>query len=429
MNRYRILDFIRRTSIVKKRDYYLQIIRDPDIHDKAITLQRERLISFLKRLKGNAYYGIYLKNVMDSEIERQPYEVLKSIPLTDKLTLKDHFSQVRNNNYPGESCYTGGSTGSPFRFYAGKSQLSSLIGFTMFLWTFLGGYDWDDDTIVVGGVSIGDKKSIKKRILHFLQRRKYISGGKITSDNCRRLARLINKAPKPFFLYGYPSSICEYIRLFQELHIAIKTENVIKVLTTSEMLSDERKTIIERFFGKEVINLYGARDGGVSAGSMDNRTFIYNGIDCVAETVCINGVNEIVLTNLDSDAFPFVRYRTGDIADVSLQTEGYPFIINNLQGRTRDFIHISPTEKVHGSQINKVFKDTSVIEYQIFQYEDYHCNIRIKSCTAMSDDEIKLLSNRLGKLLVDIPYDIVFVDDIEREKNNKLRNIISEVGF
>lgn len=427
MNRYRLLDFVRRTTIVEKRENYLHLIRDPDVHDIAISLQKERLISFLKRLKENAYYGQFLRVFSNAEIELQPYTVLKALPLADKATLTEHFSQIRNHRYPGETCYTGGSTGSPFHYFAGKSQLSSLIGFTLFLWTILGEYDWNDDTVVIGGVSVGDKKSLKKEAVHFLQRRRYISGGEITEENCRELARLINKAHKPFFLYGYPSSICQYIRLFQELMIPIKTDNIKIIFTTSEVLSDARKMIIERFFMKKVVNLYGARDGGISAGSVDNHTFIYNGIDCVAETVTIEGVNEIVLTNLDSDAFPFVRYRTGDIADVSIREEGYPFILTNLQGRTRDFIHLNSTHKIHGSQINKVFKESSVVEYQIIQFEDYRCDIMVQTSSTLSDEERTKLSSRLKKLLPGIPFEIIVVDELTRGRNNKLRNIISKV--
>ena len=158
MNGYLILDMIRRTKIVEKRDYYLQLFNDPDIHRKALGIQKDKLIHFIKRLRSNSFYNHYLTGVSDNDIDNCPYEVLKSFPISDKTFLSNNYQQIRNPYYKGESCYTGGSTGSPFHYFAGKEQLSSTIGFTMFLWTYLGNYDWKDSVIVVGGASIGDKQ-------------------------------------------------------------------------------------------------------------------------------------------------------------------------------------------------------------------------------------------------------------------------------
>lgn len=427
MNRYKLLDIIRRTSIVKKRDFYLRLMNEPNLNAIAIAMQKDKLISFLKRLRANDYYGPLLERFTDFQIESSPYDVLKSLPLSDKASLTQNYNLVRNTKYPGEKSYTGGSTGSPFHYFSGKSMLSSLTGYTMFLWSYLGGYDWDDDVIVIGGISIGDKRNLKKDILHFLQRRRFISGGEIDEKNTIALSDLINNARKPIILYGYPSSISQYITLIERMHIYIDTNKIKIVLTTSETLSDDRRLRIQRFFKSEVINLYGARDGGISAGSADNKSFIYNGVDCVAETIEIDGVKELILTNLDSEAFPFVRYRIGDIADVLISHNGYPFILENLQGRTRDFIHLSQNRKIHGSQINKVFMNSSIVEYQICQHKDYSCDVYIQPRSELSDDELSTISSNLKQLLEGISIRIQVADNLVREKNNKLKNIVSEI--
>lgn len=427
MNRYIILDLLRRTSIVKSRDYYLRLMTEPELNEKARSLQKEHLISFLKRLRKNDYYGPLLQSFTDQQVELTPYDVLRSMPIADKSFLTKNYNSIRDKRLCGEKSYTGGSTGSPFHYFSGKRMISSLSGFTLFLWSFLAGYDWDDDIIVIGGTSIGDKKSIKKRTLHFLQRRRFISGGEINEENATELAHLINNAKKPLFVYGYPSSICQYISLLDKLQIRINTSNIKKVLTTSETLTPERKNLINSVWGKEVINLYGARDGGISAGSMDNQTFIYNGVDCFAESIMIDGKSELILTNLDSEAFPFVRYRIGDIADAKVRDEGYPFVLTNLQGRTRDFIHIGQNKKIHGSIINKVFNNTSVVEYQIFQHKDYSCDIYLQPLSELSEGELSSLSLSLKQVLGEIPFHLHIMKELKREKNNKLKNIISEL--
>ncbi|MBP5474050.1 MAG: hypothetical protein J6X92_04755, partial [Bacteroidales bacterium] len=89
-----------------------------------------------------------MTDVSDFDIEERPYDVLQSFPFSDKEILTNNYQQIRNPDYKGESCYTGGSTGSPFHYYAGKDQLSSTIGFSMFLWSYLGNYNWTDSTVV-----------------------------------------------------------------------------------------------------------------------------------------------------------------------------------------------------------------------------------------------------------------------------------------
>ena len=428
MNRYKILDIIRRTSIVQKRDFYLHLMGEPSLNSLALSMQKDNLTSFLKRLRGNAFYGPLLNKVTDLVIESSPYDVLRSFPLTDKELLTKNYNLVRNSSIPGESGYTGGSTGSPFHYFSGKKMLSSLTGYTMFLWSYLGGFEWEDNTIVVGGASIGEKESLKKNILHKLQRRTFISGGEITEENAVKLSRSINEAAKPVILYGYPSSICQYVNILERNNIPINSKRVKRILTTSEMLSDEKKFKLEDYFQNKVVNLYGARDGGISAGSTDNKTFIYNGIDCVAESVEIDGITELVLTNLDSDAFPFVRYRIGDVAEPITLSEGYPFVLKNLEGRTRDFINMGAQKRIHGSRINSVFNDLPIAEYQVLQYKDLSCDVRIQPSTTLTEEELSLLYSRLNVLLNGIPLNIQVVDTLIREKNNKLKNIISEVS-
>lgn len=427
MNRYRLLDLLRHTDIVRKSDEYYSLVQREDVRSYSLDKQRDNLIAFLKRLRSNSFYHEYLGRVSDEEIERVPYDVLKLLPIVDKSVLAQNYFFIRNKEYRGENDYTGGSTGSPFHYFVGKKELSSLGGFTLFLWRYLAGYHWGDDTIVIGGTSIGDKMSLKKRVLHFLQRRVYVSGGEITSKNAFKLAAMINGRDKPFFLYGYPSSICQYIQLFESLGIEVKTNAIKCIISTSEVLSERRKGRMESFFKTKVINLYGARDGGISAGSTGNDYFIYNGLECVAENVEFEGVRELVLTNLDSDAFPFVRYRIGDIGELSIAESGYPFILTGLQGRTRDFIHLSPTKKIHGSRINKVFKDLPILEYQIIQHKDYSCDIRIQPVAPLSQKEMDLVRERFLALLDDVPFRIIIESHLERGRNNKLRNIISEV--
>lgn len=424
MNGYRIIDIIRSTNVVKVCNKYRKLIESENIHDAAIMMQRDNLMNFLLRLRNNCFYGPFLKGVSDEEICSDPYGVLREFPIADKQLIRDNFEKIRNRSYRGENAYTGGSTGSPFHYFVDKRLLSNVTGFTLFLWHHLGKYDFGTQVIAVGGTSIGGRSNLKKRLLHYLQKRTYVSGGEINESNARKLVSLINDAKKPVALYGYPSSICEYILLIRKMGLTVEMDNIKSIYTTSETLTPLRRKNIEDFFGRNVVNLYGARDGGISSGSLDDKTFIYNGIECYAENIDFDGTNELVITNLFSDAFPFVRYRIGDIADLSISKNGYPFVLNNLSGRTRDFITLPNGNKIHGSMVNKVFSHYDIAEYQIVQYSSGNCCIRIVELDRINRD---LIASDISQLMPEVKFTIEVVDTIPRQKNSKLRNIISEI--
>lgn len=424
MNGHKIIDLVRRTNAVKASNFYMNLFKSDDINSVAMKMQRDNLVSQLIRLRENNFYRQFLENISDNEIKEKPYEVLERFPIADKKMIKEHFNEIRNLKWRGENAYTGGSTGTPFHYIVDKRLLTSVNGFTLFLWHYLADYNVNDNVIVVGGTSIGDRKNLKKCILHYFQKRTYISGGDINIDNAKRLVSSINKAKKPLILYGYPSSICEYIGIIQKRGLIVDYHNIKSIITTSETLSPYKRTLIEDSFGKKVVNLYGARDGGISAGSIDEKTFIYNGIDCYAENIEYDGEKELVLTNLHCDSFPFIRYRIGDIADLRISKIGYPFILSNLFGRTRDFVSLPNGNKIHGSKLNKLFSHYRIEEYQITQYKNYSCSIVI---TEESRINIENLIKDIKTILPSIDYNVKVVDAIPRQSNNKLRNIISEI--
>ena len=63
-------------------------------------------------------------------------------------------------------------------------------------------------------------------------------------------------------------------------------------------------------------------------------------------------------------------------------------------------------------------------EYQIFQHQGLKCEINIVSSGNINITKIK---EELMSLLDGVECKITIVDSIPRNKNNKLRNIISEI--
>jgi phenylacetate-CoA ligase len=234
------------------------------------------------------------------------------------------------------------------------------------------------------------------------------------------------------YIYGYPSSILSYISIANTKSLLYK--NRIKgVITTSETLSDDDKRKIESFFSVPVLNIYGANDGGIMSGSLDNKNFFYNGLDCYVEEVPTNfdSEKELLLTNLNSSKFPFARYKVGDIAHIVCNNIDSPFVLQSIKGRTRDTFQNKKGIKFHGSLINKLLKDLPYIEqYQLCQNKNYDIIFNIKT---KEEQQVALcseiLTSRFKELLSDDSIDIsvCYVHSFIFNSNSKKKLIISDV--
>jgi phenylacetate-CoA ligase len=427
---FRIVDIYRGTNIVETYKFYQKRLSNNTFYQTLLLDQKKNLTFFLRTLKSNKHYSYLLNSISYSDIEFNPYGVLKQLPLMDKGTITNNFESIKNIEYKYEKTFTGGSTGRPFHYLIDKNTISETRGFSYALWNKFLGYNLGDRIIVVAGNSLGKNETLFQKVYNRLQNKHFISNVEKGFGEAKMLADYINKSRKACFIYAYPSTLVQLLAQIKEFNIKIDRRKVLGVICTSEMLFENQKESIKQFFQTEVLNMYGANDGGIVSGSTDNVNFIYNGLGCFVENVFIEGQNEIVLTSLFSFAFPFVRYRVGDIGDVVNDSKDYPFVIRNLIGRSRDLIYIDKYKRVHGSEFNKIFKKyPAIIEYQIEQFRSYNCIIRIVCDKSMSSLSIKeKLYDDIKTLLFGIPFKIEIVNSIKKRGNGKHKNIITHVN-
>lgn len=429
MNGFLYIDFLRRTKVVKNFYIYSHMINANLNTEDYLLAQKDNLIKLLIHLKRNNYYKKYLVAKSDITIKLFPYEVLSELPIMDKESVKLNFSVLTDTNYAHEKSYTGGSTGAPFHYLVDKKSITATRAFSYFLWNHFLGYTFGDKIIVIAGDSLGSNRKFVSKAYNFLQNKTFIDGSPVNEKNALKLVDFVNRSSTGLFIYAYPSSLVQYIGILLSLNLTINRSNVKGIICTSEMLFDDKKELIETYFNAKVLNMYGANDGGIASGSIDNINFMYNGLDCFAENVLNGQVNELVLTNLKSFAFPLVRYKVGDIAEIAFHEDSYPFYICNLIGRTRDFIYVDKFVKIHGSTINKLLKDYIFVrKYQIEQYEDLNCIIRIVLDSNLFDSEkFQELNERFVSLLQPVDVKLDIVDIIDDSVSGKHKSIISHV--
>ncbi len=112
--------------------------------------------------------------------------------------------------------------------------------------------------------------------------------------------------------------------------------------STGEALDAKKRDTISTVFGCRVINRFGNAEFGVVAyerfSEPDERLQLFDGVAWPESLDHESGSTELVLTGLLNDAMPLVRYRTGDLANLIANDDG--FFLGGVEGRVHDLVRI-----------------------------------------------------------------------------------------
>jgi phenylacetate-CoA ligase len=182
----------------------------------------------------------------------------------------------------------------------------------------------------------------------------------------------------PASIFGYPSSIEMLCELANDAGLSLRSIVPKAVFTTAEVLYDHQRQTISKAMGSvPVADNYGSREGGFISHQCPSGN-----MHIISENVIVEAIadgrpvgagtdGEIVITHLDNLAMPFIRYRTGDIGQLSYETcpcgRG-GMLMKVVQGRTNDMLVARDGRMVHGSMITYLMRDTPTVRrYQFIQ--------------------------------------------------------------
>jgi phenylacetate-CoA ligase len=240
-------------------------------------------------------------------------------------------------------------------------------------------------------------------------------------------------------LFGYPSALAHIARHAERSGQLVNDLGVRVAFVTSERLYEDQRADIGRIFGCQVANGYGGRDAGFIA-----HECAEGGMHITAEDVVVEVIGgdekplppgqagEVVITHLATRDYPFIRYRTGDVAVLSQDTcscgRGLP-LLTEVQGRTTDFVVAHDGTVMHGLALIYVIREVEGVEqFKIIQEDRVHTRILLVTndrFTPESHQRVKRgVEDRLG---AGVRIDIQEVNEIPREASGKYRYVVSKV--
>lgn len=403
-------------------------------------LQLRRLRALLQSVKSNVpYYRDLFEKLAFDPTNVLGLSDLQKLPFLTKPIIRQYQESLKANNAHGLSRFnTGGSSGEPLIFFIGNERVSHDVAAK---WRATRWWDVDigDKEIVVWGspIELGAQDYVRM-IRDKLLRTRLIPAFEMSEANLDRFVREI-KDFKPKMLFGYPSSLSLIAAHAEKMGQNMRGLGIKTAFVTSERLYDHQREKIQSVFACAVANGYGGRDAGFIAHQCPRGGMHITAEDIIVETVDGEGRNvpvgtagELVITHLATKDFPFIRYKTGDVAilddGVCACGRGLP-MLREIQGRTTDFVVTANGTIMHGLGLIYVLRDNPAVSaFKIIQESTQLTRIEYVPGTAFSANQLSVMTAQLKKRLGDaVEIQWSEVTEIAREKSGKFRYVVSKV--
>lgn len=374
------------------------------------------------------YRALFDRLQIDYRSIRSP-ENLQCLPILDKQTVLAHYDEFFSTAYRREDLieqHTSGSTGSGFSFYQNREANAAVwahvwrgnhnIGLRRNLWcAYFGGRSI---------VPLGRKKGPCWRI-NYPGKQIMFSIFHMNDANFACWLKVINRRQPPW-IQGYPSALLPFAAYLEKT--GQRLNYTPKVITlSSENVSPMQEEHLHRIFGVWPMQNYAQSEAVATFRQrLDRRIFVDEDFS-VVEFVPAgeNGLCRIIGTTLSNYAMPFLRYDTKDLATWRETPEGREIL--TLDGRDEDDIRLPDGGCIR--RLTRVFHDQPrVLESQIIQKSTEYVEFHVVKAADFTPEDERRLRAAIGAYLTDrIGWSLLFVEEVRRNKNGKVKFIISEL--
>ena len=398
--------------------------------------QWQQLISLLKHAYEHVpYYTKLFKTQGITPDDIKSIYDFQQLPFLTKKLVQQHTKELKANNYPDykfEWTSTGGSTGYLLRFYIEKGIWFAKHLAYMRIHLERGGCHVMDKSVQI----IGRKKPWEYRPL---SRTLVLSSYHMTNQNLRVYIKKIRQLQPQYFI-GYPSAIMMLAKYMKKNSFILKELKAI--FCFGESIYDWQREFLEEFFHCRVHGQYGHREQCVLAGTCEKSNLYHIFPDYgFVELIDSNGqqltkegkAGEIVATGFHTGIFPFIRYKTGDIATYTTDRckcgRNYP-LFKSIEGRTQDFI-ISKTKRLVPLMgvLQLIAKSSpNMKEYQLYQDREGEIVLHIVKKEGFSEEDVcNIKENFQTRLGGEFSLSLEFMDSIPLTIRGKYQFLIQKL--
>jgi phenylacetate-CoA ligase len=394
----------------------------------------------LRQLLEFAYSHVpYYRAIMDERglppSRLQSPGDLERLPLLTRDLIRTRFETLRARaRLPHvHARSSGGSTGTPVTVLVDMGRMGIAEAARLRAHRWFGLRPGDREVVLWGSpieLTHQDRiRQLRDRLLNSRLLSAFDMGESTLGQHAEALRRY-----QPAKMYGYASAFYLLAGYFERESLP-PPSGLKAIFTTAEPLFDFQRKAIQTTFGCQVGVEYGCRDGGLVALECPE-----GGLHVFAEGMYVeilnpdaDGRGEIVLTNLDSRAFPIVRYRTGDIGSLDPTPcrcgRGLPRL-RAVEGRRTDFL-VTPSGRVlHALSAIYILRELPTVrEFRIVQEAVDHLVVHmVPTRPLVSAEETDIRTQFAAVFGPEMRVDVLQSDALPRSASGKFRYVESKIA-
>jgi phenylacetate-CoA ligase len=326
---------------------------------------------------------------------------------------------------------TSGSTGIPTVSYFSKDSLFYLMWVLKYRSKAFCGLRLFDPVAIFCAESEGEVQRKNSQPIRRLLNIKYFS---IYSSKKNLETEFLRVKPK--IIYGFPSFLIDFICHLEKNHIGY--DKCKMVFTSSELLDEHQRKLIENYFSCRLYDIYGSVEFKEIAFECSQKKGYHINADFFYIEFVKNGKNaapdkdaEIIVTSLQTKAMPLIRYRIGDIARVSSEkcSCGCNFpLMTMVCGRKGDYLTFHG-EKIPYYEINRTLRESlqdTIYKFQFIQMAQNKVIVKLIVNDKYSDFvKSRLKENLEAQIGKDIEINVRLEEEINNQQNGKFCSVQS----
>lgn len=347
---------------------------------------RETIAAFqkeqLEKLLRHAYQTTpYYRELLKTETPE-----LSQIPPLEKKNIRAQFDELCSTAFTADQRIenaTGGSTGTPLVFYQDRNYWNQR-NLSVYYFDRWAGWKFGEPQLIIWGapVDLEDDGHWKHRLGNFWRNQYWLNGFHLTDAAMLAMFEQMNQT-LPQTILAYPSSLYQFATFLSNNGLIPKWK-LKGIISSAEMLHPHYRALAEIIFKAKVHNRYGGREVGLigmecAEGRMHiNARDIYLEIDSPDP---YTEPGEILITQLNNYAMPFIRYRIGDVGLLSAEPcpcgNGLP-VLAELLGRSTATFRTRTGTLIHAGYFTRQFYGVKGVEqFQIIQETLKHCVLKV----------------------------------------------------
>ena len=391
-----------------------------------------------------AQYVPYYRNIF-RELGVQPEDIrsrqdFTRLPILRKSTLQVASAELVAQNREkaaGLPNASGGSTGKPVQFFQDAGYWDYAYASQWFVESWWGIRPGDRTASIWGTDRDIHEQTWKERFFSAIGQIRVCNAFALTHSKLERFANML-VAWQPRHVIGYASALEVFAKFLLE-----RQESRIRPLAvkaTADVLSEERRNIIEQAFGCPVYNFYGSREINNLAVECPARKGLHvNALSRYIEIVDDEGKavppgvpGRILLTDLTNYFMPFLRYEIEDIGSWTVVGcscgRAFP-LLAKIWGRSSDFIVTPEGRLIHSVFFTHLFYDMpNVALFQVDQKDLHSVEVRLVLRPGEREYPELLLRDRLQQAFgPNVSFTLQVVPKIDRPPSGKHRFTVSSV--